>query len=448
MNQKSADDNHTPLEEMLENLPEQASPADLEQKCLDALDVLQAAEQPTDKPTPATRPNRLLWQGLAAAAAAVLVVSLISVWLPMGRQKRVAMSHERRPRSYAMEFPPGDIAPEERIADGAEPAAAPAPGDYGIEAEKVKMMDSQPEPPAAPAPVTTALPDEELRAGRTYNLEIELAEQTPESALRRYGTGDHATRGYNAQLNIPELEAVDQVSRYPSVPVIGESYSRWETATTPTRPWRDDSGERQKIARKELELAVQDVEEAYDEAVSIIEKAGGYVDTENITVEESGDKQALISARVPVDQLDDVVAGLRKLGEVISLVGESEDRTKEYDGRGAEIRDLGAEECELVAKYEQEKNKARKRELYRRIIALREQNSRYKATLKDLSDRTHFAYLELILVEKLSPRAFLNDIVENMAFLGSWIGATAVFWVPALIIILAVWRRKGAAVTS
>lgn len=420
MNQESANDNHTPLEEMLESLPEQASPAGLEQKCLDALDALRTA----DKPTPATRPNRILWQGLAAAAAAVLVVSLVSVWLPVGRQKRVAMSHERRPRSYAMELPPADIAPEERIADGPEPAAAPVGAVTAL-------------PPAAP-------PGGPIRGSAT--------EQTPGSALNRHGAGDDATRGYDEQLKehlkIPEMEAVDQTSRYPSAPAPGEPYDHWQTGATLARPWRDDSGERQKIAHKDLELAVEDVEEAYDEAASIIEKAGGYVDTENITVEESGEKQAIISARVPVDQLDDVVDSLRKLGEVISLVGESEDRTKEYDGRGAEIRDFGAEECDLVAKYEKEKNKTRKRELYRRIMALREQNSRHKATLKDLSDRTHFAYLELILIEKLSPRAFLNDIVENMAFLGSWIGATAIFWVPALIVVLAVWRRKATAVAS
>ena len=340
-----------------------------------------------------------------------------------------------------MELPPGDVAPEERIADGPEPAAAPEPADITL---GEKFMEK---PGARGARVATALPSEQLRVRSSYG---SAAEQTPPSPLNRLGAEHYAIRRYNAQLESTEVEAeaVDHVDRYPSAPAPGESYYHWQTARTPTRPWRDDSGERQKIAHKDLELAVEDVEEAYDEAASIIEKAGGYVDTENITVEESGEKQAVISARVPVDQLDDVVAGLRKLGEVISLVGESEDRTKEYDGRGAEIRDLGAEEVELVAKYEKEKNKARKRELYRRIMALREQNSRHKATLKDLSDRTHFAYLELILVEKLSPRAFLNDIVENMAFLGSWIGATAVFWVPALIIVLAVWRRKATAVAS
>lgn len=210
------------------------------------------------------------------------------------------------------------------------------------------------------------------------------------------------------------------------------------------KPWRDDSGERQKITHKELELAVADVEEAYDRSASIIEKAGGYVDTEEIRIdEESKKKQAVISARVPVDRLDDVVDSLRELGEVVRLVGESEDRTKEYDGRGSNIRELGARECELVDKYLKERNRSRKRELYRQIMALREQNKQRKDTLTDLSEQTHFAYLELTLVQKFGPRAFLNDTAERMVLIASWVGATAMFWAPIVLIAVVVWRRRA-----
>ena len=215
------------------------------------------------------------------------------------------------------------------------------------------------------------------------------------------------------------------------------------------KPWRDDSGQRQKITRRELELAVEDVEEAYDRSASIIEKAAGYVDTEEIRIdEESKKKQAIVSARVPVDRLDDVVDSLRELGEVVRLVGESEDRTKEYYGQGSNIRELGARECELVDKYLKEKNRSRKRELYRQIMALREQNKQRKDTLQDLSEQTHFAYLELTLVQKFGPRAFLNDTAERMVLIASWVGATAMFWAPIVLIALVIWRRRVPATTE
>lgn len=396
MNQGPSNDNYVPLEEILEGLPEENPPQDMQQRCLQALDEADKAR----KPEPRSIWRRIPWNGLAAAAAVVLVVSVTSLLLPTYREKArqsSALSNVKQLElaPYAAEVP-----------EAAEPMPAlPPPAETESRAEaEIDVVTAMPaQPPAAP--------------GRS-----QLAEEAP--AYYRVRRPVTVTDSYGDQ-------------------TAGANYA------FVVKPWRDDSADRQKIAHKELELAVADVEEAYDRSASIIEKAGGYVDTEEIRIdEESKKKQAVISARVPVDRLDDVVDSLRELGEVVRLVGESEDRTKEYYGQGSNIRELGARECELVDKYLKEKNRSRKRELYRQIMALREQNKQRKHTLTGLSEQTHFAYLELTLVQKFGPRAFLNDTAERMVLIASWVGATAMFWAPIVLIAVVVWRRRAPATSE
>jgi hypothetical protein len=217
----------------------------------------------------------------------------------------------------------------------------------------------------------------------------------------------------------------------------------WEgTPTSPHKPWLDQSGERQKITQKRMELEVKKVEEAHDRAISIITKSDGHTVSEDLQVSDSGKSRSRIVAQVPVDRIDGVVAQLRELGKVKILTGESEDVTKEYYGRGEDIREAGSSEDELVAKYEAEKDPAAKRMLYNQIQSLRAANKQGKRTLGELSEKTHYALLDLTLVEAAGPGAFVEHVAENSAIVGGWLLATAIIWLPVAVIAWLVWRRR------
>jgi hypothetical protein len=211
----------------------------------------------------------------------------------------------------------------------------------------------------------------------------------------------------------------------------------------PERPWRDDSGERQKITRKDMKVAVDDIEDAHERAASIITRAKGYVDTEEMRVNERGEGESVINARVPIEGLDGVVSQLRELGKVLELRGESEDRTNEYTSRGASIRALAEEEMRLVAKYEKEESRSRKQQLLWQIRSIREQIKGQKGPLKELSNQTHFAFLSLVLTQAEGPRQFLHRLSQSVPTAGAWLAISAIFWVPVLLVVVAVWRKVG-----
>jgi len=219
------------------------------------------------------------------------------------------------------------------------------------------------------------------------------------------------------------------------------SHSKVAAPDAVTRPWRDESGERQAVVSKKMEVEVEKVEDAHDKAVSIVEKSGGFIKDEDMKLAQSGRNTAHILARVPSDRLEGVVAQLRELGKVLSLVGQSEDVTKEYTSQGSDIREQGAGEDELVAKYEKETNPNRKQELHRQIQANRASNKKNKGALTNLSETTHFALIDLTLVQRASPGAFFVHSLGGAGTAIKWLGATAVFWLPFVIVGWLIWRR-------
>jgi hypothetical protein len=211
----------------------------------------------------------------------------------------------------------------------------------------------------------------------------------------------------------------------------------------PERPWYDASPDRQRIAHTTLSVAVKDVQAAYDDAKTAIKTAKGYVDQDDLRLEEHGERVAHIAARVPVAALAGVVSQLRDLGEVTLLKAQAQDMTRQYRAQGAEIRDQGATEDELVRQYEAAKNKETKRQLYNQIQNLRAGNQASKGNLQGLSEQTHMAYLELTLTEKNTPLKVLSGAAEGAGAALGWVAVTAVIWLPLLVLAFALLRRKG-----
>ncbi len=444
MNKGPVGDRYKEFEDLLDQMPQEQPPEDLKQRCLDALE---AAER-TAKPVTVKRGRwDLAWNVMAAAAAVMLIVSATSTLMMSGREPIQGAgvqldTHAARGPAYEGEQP-----------DRRNPFASPTAPRSADEHAGIAA-------PEAP-------PADEAKAMGQYVLGTRMAETPPgepsqTDSIRRLGDGASAkqagggtaagvagetepapVRGDEYRQVAPRSASSSGTARGADYTKTTPPYAPPPAQSAPAKPWRDESGDRQKITRKEMELAVGDVQKAYDDAASIIERADGYVDSDRLVVEDNGKDHAHISARVPVREFNDVINRLRALGKVVRLVGETDDVTREYYTQGSDIRDLGAKEVELVERYETETNEARKRALYQQIMAVRAQNSGRKATLSELSDQTHYAFLELELVEQLTPRGFLGDMTEKMAHVGSWAGATAIFWIPLLVLIAYFARRGG-----
>ena len=410
MKEEPTESFESPLEAVLSETPTEEPPADLKARCLQAVRDAEAAHAPK-----ALAIWPIVWKSAAGLAAAfVIMVVAITVVQPrkaaMGyRPARTASAPTTRTAppgaGMAKMAPEAEEAVRDRLGTSVDVEAKPAASSglaldrsLGYSAGDVRAADA-----AAPA-------DARMRARQP------VAKDRMVSGLSRRGyAGDEVDMGVVAGTPFHDDNG--------------------------DRPWRDDSGERQKITRKDMKVAVDDIEDAHERAASIITRAKGYVDTEEMRVNERGEGESVINARVPVEGLDGVVSQLRELGKVLELRGESEDRTNEYYARGQSIRELAEQEMQLVAKYEKEENRTRKRQLYYQIQAIRNQIRGQKGPLKELSNQTHFAFLSLVLTQAEGPRQFLHRLSQSVPTAGAWLAISAIFWVPVLLVVVAVWRR-------
>jgi len=385
----------SPLEDLLRDLPAEDPPTGLEARCLAAM---------REAGTTARPEARGAWSPFARTASAVgltfvVIVALMTVFSPdggvglFGRKGDSMATDEARPpsRPYA-----GPVVP---------------PGTASPGGEMKSMMQRQ--MPAA-----------------------EEAEQADHATVYRSRTGgDVAAKmapgmGYGRDERAATAGAAAQPYREPSLQ--GQPM-----------PWYDSSGERQQELSRTLEVEVRKVEEAHDRAISLVEKSGGFVLSQDLRVQEGEPGVSRIAARVPLDKVDGVVAQLRDMGKTLKLVGESEDRTREYYSRGGGVRQSGASEDELVKQYEKATNPEQKRQLKAQIDALRQMTDAQKEQLLQMEERVRFALLDLTLREERGPMRFLSRVGENSLKLLSWILVSEVIWVPALIVVWVVRRRYG-----
>jgi hypothetical protein len=398
----------TPFEETLAAMPEEEVPADLQDRCLAALDEVRVA-QPKRAPM-------ALWRQFAVAACAsiVIAIALSPIFLNMGHdQSQPIMSASGRDKAAAGPAAPAAPPATDAMADNWRSKNGLAPNQHrdriiagGGSLHEEPMPGG---PPAAGAPVA------QRRVGRAFA--PVYSSEGDQFALR----GD---------------EVMDKVA--PPAGPERQPTSR-SVVPPPADPWYDRSPDRQKISRREMQVETPDVESAYREAIGIIEKAKGYVADEELLLQEDDSDTAHIAARIPSDGFDGVLTQLRGIGKLVKMSGRSEDRTQEYKTRGADIRALSLTEQDLVARYERERNATRKSVLREELNSLRRQLQRDKQMLLDLAAETSFAYLDLSIAEsggvwhKLS-KASHRSVPLAMA-------GGALIMLPFLIVAL-LWKRR------
>jgi hypothetical protein len=459
MTHPPSDDVQSPLDEILDNLPQETPPTDLQDRCLTAVHTEAARLAQTERPRP--------WGYLgvlASVAAAFMLVCLMTLTPNIGCPKKAEPPPPAMGGDMGMPGPGGPpTGPFTSPGKGAPPPPMGSEDHAGYKsAGKSPMAQAPPSPGGpggapgmpggGPSPSSMGGPGGPGGPSRSHDAAKSAPARPmsePAPKLPAPGSAGMPAPGAPPAMTPPPPPPPNTGGRAVEY---GENaprpYPEPGDSAAPARPWRDRSGERQKVITKQMAMDVPKVLDALDRIKSILDRAEGFTLSEDFQTIEGGKSQAHVTARVPVDRIDGVVAQIRELGKVTRLVGQSEDRTKDYYGRGEDIRETGAGEDELVAKYEAAKDPAEKRRLYNQIQELRANNKASKGGLQALSEQTHFALLDLTLTQQSGPGDFLARMGHNSALLAGWLAATAIIWLPLLIIAWLLWRRKAPGPTA
>jgi hypothetical protein len=428
----------SPLDEVLEGLPEEQPPADLKDRCIAALDV------------PTARVVRPAWMQVmrnvaAAAAVLMLVAGVYNVGIAPSFTRAREKSRQTVSDSPAREMHSAQSAmmaeePEEprpevvtglvagsrpRVVSrlGLEPSAAPEAPPYlrdGV--VSVYQTERAGDETATRHSAWNDELTETLRDPTVREISIRGPEGEADETTTRYSAyEDAAAQAPGAPEDVVLIRGRVSATSLPGDDRVMRSVTEGETDA-----WRDLSGERQVSYHKEMELEVAEVEQAHQRVREIVSKRGGYIASDQVRIQEDSPDSARLTIRLPIDAYEDAIEDLKELGEVVRLVGESVDRTHEYYTRGAEVREMADREADLLRRYEAETNAQKKRRLKQQLDALRAQ----------------LPVLELTLTEAVGPSAWMSRSLENSVNALAWVGATAVIWLPAVVIVTLFWRRR------
>ena len=424
MNQGPDEQLTTPLEDALLSLPQEEPPADLQANCLTALDEASLKTGP-----------RLHWepwrQFAAAAAVLVMIIGAGNLMMSGAREKardRMVRSEEQHRKAVAS-LP-----------------AMPAPGAWREGGKGGAMMAGGPGGPPSAGPAAPGGPGGPPQAPGAYEPTSQLPAkptqvqgwfgQTPPQVKMRMEQESRQPSGVRSTAAY-EQDALKPAPAAPA-PTVADSTYRDRAVNRPAQPWEDQSDTRRKVTERTIEVETPAVEETYKQAVTLIEKAGGYVTQEDLTVRRHGGSQAHLDARIPVAQFDGVISQVRDLGRLVVMTGQSQDETEDYQTEGAGIRELGAREEDLAARYNQETDKQKKARLGLELQSVRHQLVEAKRGLKTLHKATSYAQLSLTISEAKGLRAIVKNAAEEALPLAF---SLALIAFPLLVLAL-IWKRR------
>ncbi|MEI6502171.1 MAG: DUF4349 domain-containing protein, partial [Armatimonadota bacterium] len=299
MNQGPDEQLNSPLEDALLSLPQEEPPTDLQANCLTALDEASLKT--------GARPRWEAWRQFAAAAA-VLVMMIGAGNLLFGGHVR------EKARAPQVRYNSIDMGPTGSMPAPPPPAGMAGPGAPGgppsREATKAKQGADEAgngggRRASAPGGGPAGMP------GKPTMVQGWFGEAPPQAKKRVALEMAHPSVPGAPDTYVKSAAKPASVS---AAPTAADSIYRDRAVNRPAQPWEDLSDARRKVTERTIELETPTVEETYKQAVTLIEKAGGYVTQEDLTVRRQGGSQAHLDARIPVAQFDGVISQVRDLG--------------------------------------------------------------------------------------------------------------------------------------
>ena len=184
-----------------------------------------------------------------------------------------------------------------------------------------------------------------------------------------------------------------------------------------------DNRQVERTARMTLAAPPDELQQAAAGIAAVADRRGGFILSSSLTPGQGGATGGSFELRVPVDELEGTVADLSELGEVLSLTQTGEDLTAQFVAANraakrtrARRADLGRQLRTAVTEEEQDRLRARIRNLTAELQAARSQTDQVK-------ERTSFATMSIALEEGEARGGALGGALDDM--LGLLEGALA-----------------------
>ncbi len=214
---------------------------------------------------------------------------------------------------------------------------------------------------------------------------------------------------------------------------------------------------RQVIRNGSMELTVESVEEAFDQVRGVVEQAGGFIASSSLSGRDES-QRARMTARIPADRFDQVIADLRNLAiEVESASTSSQDVTEEFTDLEASLRNLKAIEAQYLTLLGEAEAIGDILQVQDRLNGVRYEIERVQGRLNLIENQTSLATLEVALYPEAAEvvddhdGGFTHQVSEAWESSLDFVGAlgtglvVALVWswwlLPVLVIVALLVRR-------
>ncbi len=205
--------------------------------------------------------------------------------------------------------------------------------------------------------------------------------------------------------------------------------------------------ERQMIQRAELALRVSDANEASKKAQSLLEKAGGFVESSSIENRTGERPIARMTLRVPSSKLTSILDALEELGTRLRRSVSREDVTTQLVDMEVRLRNLRAQEDALREIFRRATKVADVMEVQRRLAEVRTEIEALEAHRAQMRELVALSTIELTLDESAASLAGTGDpgwfkegwasatdafqsFLREMALFGVWLAVFSPIWLP------------------
>ncbi len=228
-------------------------------------------------------------------------------------------------------------------------------------------------------------------------------------------------------------------------------------------PGQTDTGavERKIVTNVDLNIRVDDVNDAMEAVTQLVESSGGFVVTVTRN-EDEFESSAFMSFRVPSNNLEATLSRVRDISERVERENRSsQDVTAEYVDVEARLSNLRAAEQQLLALYERSGKVSDVLEVQRELTNVRGNIESLQGRLNYLSQTTATSLVSVwfhlttdpapISDPGWSPSETARSATRGLASFGRWFVDVAItiaifspVWVPILVLILALvlWDQR------
>jgi len=175
------------------------------------------------------------------------------------------------------------------------------------------------------------------------------------------------------------------------------------------------------IKNAELELRVKNgkFDESLDRITYIAGSVGGFVSQSKSRATGESIASGEITMRIPAEQFEDVITGLRRVGEVRSINISSEDVSEEYVDLRSRLKNWQAQEAILLDLMKNAKSVADSIAVQNNLSQVQMEIERITGRLNFLENRTSYATIRLYIAEPQAgswqDKLGLNVAFENAA---------------------------------